>query len=264
MACLIIIGSSLAPRSARAVAPGVAGTLSIVPGLGQAINGDVAEGAVWFTSVLALMLQKNSNVANIGFKLWEYQLYDAYRDAGARDTAKHNVLQNYVAAFNPVNIANPISLGTLGYAGVRTWLAPKTEVSGPKNPALNALFYGFVGLGEEGLFRGFLFPGFSHLFDSYLAGAIVSSAAFSLSHLTNEGAYYHSALGLTELFLFGMVMSWQTYKKKFDLRESIFTHAWYDIIIDYGGKRFNSRLPHAPPKKWYLPESLGIQFSVPF
>src|SRR5690348_6753882 len=103
---LVTISLGLPSRS-FATPPGVAGALSIVPGLGQVSNGDVLEGAVWFTTVLGLFVQRNSNISNVGFKLWEYQMYDAYRDAGAKDTVKHNVAQNYIATLNFLNLIDP-------------------------------------------------------------------------------------------------------------------------------------------------------------
>jgi membrane protease YdiL (CAAX protease family) len=107
---------------------------------------------------------------------------------------------------------------------------------GPDNRAAGAFYYGFVGFGEEGLFRGALYPGLSHVFGSYWLGALTSSALFAVSHLPNKQAYYHSGRGLAELFVFGMILCAQTTYNHFDLRHSIFTHAWYDFVIDYESK----------------------------
>ena len=83
---------------------------------------------------------------------------------------------------------------------------------------------------------------------------MVSSALFSLSHLTNSQSYYHSGRGLGFLFIFGMLECWQVTSNEFDLRHSIFSHAWYDILVDYG--KFGS----AQGELAQLPD-LGIKLS---
>ena len=88
VAAALLLAIVLSPLRALAVAPGVAGTLSIVPGLGQVADGEVLEGVGWFVTTIGLFVERNTYVSNIGFKLWEYNMYDAYRDAGARHAAK--------------------------------------------------------------------------------------------------------------------------------------------------------------------------------
>lgn len=222
---------------AQAIAPSVAGTLSIIPGLGQVSTGETLEGVAWFASVVGLFSSGSSYARDVGFKLWEYNLYDAYRDAHGQDTVQTGVVKDYLSFLNPVNLFDPYSVGIVGYGSYRALTASSTASLGPRSVFQGAFYYGFVGLGEEGLFRGFLFPGFSHLTGSYFVGGVLSSIAFSASHLMNKQSYYHSAAGLGELFLLGAALSMQTYRNHFDLRHSIFTHAWYDIIIDYAGKK---------------------------
>jgi membrane protease YdiL (CAAX protease family) len=252
-ALLLTIAILLSP-TAKAVAPGVAGTLSIIPGLGQVSNGQFLEGTAWFVSSIGLFIQRNPFVSNVGFKLWEYNMYDAYRDAGAHNAAKYSAFENYIAFLNPAGVIDPVGDGILAYGTARTLTARSTASLGPKNRIAGAFYYGFVGFGEEGLFRGFLFPGFSDLLSSRWAGAIVSSLLFSASHLTNKDAYYHSVSGLGELFLLGMAFCWQTNNNGFDIRHGIFTHAWYDFIIDYVGKKADS----------HFPDTFGVKVTLPF
>src|SRR4051812_38345229 len=89
-------------------APGVSGALSIIPGLGQVANGDAAEGLGWFATSVGLVLTRNRYLGQIGFDLWLYNMYDAYKDAGAKRTKPLTLGQNWIAAFNPVNAVDPI------------------------------------------------------------------------------------------------------------------------------------------------------------
>lgn len=254
---LLVLSIFYAPQS-HAVSPELAGTLSIVPGLGQAANGQVLEGLAWTVTTVGLYLSRNYYLSNVGYKLWEYNMYDAYRDAGARDAAKESVFSNYIAILNPLNIIDPIGIGILGLGTYSAINSKSTVTQGPNSLLGSTAFFGFVALGEEGLFRGFLFPAFSDLFDSKWAGATVSSAAFALSHLTNKAQFYHSAWGLSVLFLGGMALCWQTYNNNYDLRHSIFTHAWFDVIVDYGGRKGTTRVLDQEPI------SLGASLKVNF
>ncbi|MGE4232677.1 MAG: CPBP family intramembrane glutamic endopeptidase [Bacteriovoracia bacterium] len=212
------------------VAPGLAGIFSIIPGLGQTANGSPGEGVLWFTSSLGLFFSGNPYMQQAGFDLWQYNMYDAYRDAGADDTAPHNVFVNYFNAYNPLNVIDPIGGPIVGVAAV---YGARNNYPALKNGAKVAM-YGFVGLGEEGFFRGFLFPAFSDVFfNSKFLGAVTSSAAFAYAHALG-GPENLSAPVLGQRFLFGMLMCWQLYRNKFDLRNNIFAHTWYDILVDNG------------------------------
>lgn len=236
----------ISERSWGEVAPGVAGTLSIVPGLGQVSNGDTLEGAAWFVSTVGLFFSGNRYAGQVGYDLWMYNMYDAYRDAGAKSTAKNNVLENWIAPFNPLNIIDPIGAPVLGiYALAQN---PKNSIKGPRNKLLTLPFFTAVGAGEEALFRGFLYPGFSDVFGSKWIGATVSSAAFSAFHLLNFTKYDSSQGALVGRFIMGMLFCWQVTINKYDLRHSIFTHAWIDTIVDWkGGSRgvLESESPNA-------------------
>lgn len=233
LAFLLSLAFLFAPVTAQAaIAPGAAGVLSIVPGLGQAAEGNGLEGLAWFASSAGLYFSGNSYARNIGFEIWQYNMYDAYRDAGAKDTSKQNVFENGIAPLNPVNLLDPISVGIVGF-GFYTKGGKNVARQGPKNKLGGAFLFAMVGLGEEGLFRGFLFPAFSHVTGSYTVGAITSSAAFAAFHLGNKDGYYRSAAGLGTIFAAGLLFCIQTYMHKFDLRHSIFAHAWFDFTVEY-------------------------------
>lgn len=229
IALALLLATLVAPQRAQAGPDaGVAGLLSIVPGLGQISNGDTLEGLGWFSTVVGLYLIPGAFTRQAAWDLWQYNLYDAYRDAHPkiRRYSTQNVFANYLATFNPLNIIDPIGAPVVALGAV---VGARNNYSGLRNPTAIP-FYAFVGLGEEGLFRGFLFPGLSDVFSSKLVGAMTSSLIFAAVHITNG----RSALGffpMTQRFLMGMLFCWQTDRNRYDLRKSIFAHAWFDIFV---------------------------------
>lgn len=210
-------------------AAGVSGMLSIIPGLGQTANGDVLEGLGWFAATVGPFLTRSAFARQVGFDLWMYNMYDAYRDAKPANgkTTNYTAFENYIAFANPVNLFDPYGATVVGIgaiAGARQhypclhygWCPP---------------MYGFVGMGEEGLFRGFLFPGLTDVFGGKKwAGNITSSALFAVAHATG-GRKNLSGAALGSRFLFGMIMCINADRMKYDLRHNIFAHAWYDILV---------------------------------
>ena len=200
--------------NSKAASPGMSGTLSIIPGLGQVANGKYLEGLAWFTAVGGLLATKNSKRAQqIGFDLWQYNMYDAYRDAGNKQST---FLGEYFSNYNPINAFDMI--------GTPILLLSSTQLQGSKVDGELILEMSFVGLGEEGLFRGFLFPAFSQMFNSKWTGAILSSAIFSYIHLDG-------AKPIPFRFVMGMLFCWQADRNKYDLSSNIFTHTWYDVMV---------------------------------
>ena len=245
----------LVPGSARASA-GVAGLLSIIPGLGQVYDGEPLEGLAWFTAVVGssvlspyvhiygpvagnqtLILQQAS------WDLWLYNQYDAYRDAHPADHryADDSALANYAAAFNPLNVADLVTAPFLGFY-VATGAA-NGDLEHFEEPARYP-FFAFVGMGEEAFFRGYLFPGFSTLFNSKFAGALVSTTAFDFFHLTNGWSDFES--NFISRFVMGLIFCWATDRNNYDLRHGIFAHSMIDII--------------AEPD----PNAIGLRWTVPF
>lgn len=209
-----------------------AGALSIVPGLGQASQGHIAEGFTWLGVIAGgLLLTKNESDQTIFYDLWMYNIYDAYKDGGGR-AAKNNVFSNYFAAFNPIHL--------LDYRGdipiaVQAASNNKSDLALSSDNKLKTPFYmAFIALGEEALFRGYFFPVFSNIFGT-VTGAISSSLLFAASHGLYKG---QSSLAFSgDVFLWraflGLIYSWQTYQNKNDLRGSIFSHTWVNVIHEY-------------------------------
>ncbi len=216
---------------ASAARPGLTGTLSVVPGLGQMTNGDGWEGLGWLGSVALLYGSGNSLLRQIGYDLWMYNMYDAYRDARPPAAAGHNLFQNYTAFLNPLNLIDPVGAPIVAFGALS---GSRTGYPSLRRPSDIAM-YGFVGLGEEGLFRGFLFPSFSQTLGSKWLGAITSSAVFSVSHATG-GTSNLQASPLIQRFVGGMFFCLQADRNRYDLRKNIFAHAWYDILVTNDGQ----------------------------
>jgi membrane protease YdiL (CAAX protease family) len=209
-----------APRTAHAIAAGVAGTLSVVPGLGQVATGNVLEGLGWFGATVGTWFLS----PGLAWEFEQYNLYDAYRDAkpSNRRYADHTWYENYIAVFNPLNFFDPIGAPLLvGYGAIPGW----TRHHGSNLYPLKALSTSFIGPAEEGLFRGFLFPGISDLTHSTVVGALASSAVFGLVHVQYDwtGKAVVAALGLVECL--------QVHLNNYDLRKNSFAHSWIDFFL---------------------------------
>ncbi len=219
--------------------PGFFGVLGVVPGVGHFAQGEFLEGLGWAAvSVGPTLYSRNVFIQIAAQNLWFYSIFDAYKDAGAKNTSKNNVYSHYVAAFNPVNLFDYYSPVIVGVGASSMFAVPPDQRSpedaiGPRPFYLSPLFFAFVGLGEEALFRGFLFPTLSSVFfGSKHLGAISSSALFSAAHIMN-GPGNDKLVPLLSRFLLGMAFAYQTASHKMDIRHSIFAHAWYDVSIDY-------------------------------
>ena len=236
---LLALSSPFVSKPSHAVAPGVAGVASLVPGLGQAINGAPLEGLAWFSSILGGIILTGGNAYNqtIFFDLWMYNMYDAYRDAGAKRAAKQNLLVNYIASFNPLNVWGPPSTVPLAF-NVAMALKPGRPkfALGPNSRFAPLLYMSFVSLGEEGLFRGFVFPGFTDIFfGSAIAGAVSSSLLFAAAHglYSGQSSYAFQPYIFTFRTVGGLFWCWQNYRDNYDLRKSIFSHTWVDIVYEW-------------------------------
>ena len=107
---------------------------------------------------------------------------------------------------------------------------------GPNNKLSTPFYMSFIALGEEGLFRGFVFPGLTDVFGgSAVVGATTSSLSFAAFHALYVGQSSYAFQ--PNIFLMrtalGLFYCWQTYHDKFDLRKSIFSHTWFDVLVEW-------------------------------
>ncbi len=211
------------PASAKP-APVVSGVLSIVPGLGQVANGNYLEGLGYFSVSVGGILIPNKFTQHIGLQTYLYQYYDAWRDAGGKPSQEQNWFQNYIGTYNPLNAIDWIGTPALGIVAV---------AEGGNRPMHSRLsesiiFGTFSGWGEEAFFRGFLFPVLSFGSNSFWmksVGALTSSVLFSL---VNKGIGTFSVIEVAQ----GLLFCTQTHINNYNLRKSMFTHAWWNIIAD--------------------------------
>lgn len=222
--------------------PGFAGTLSIVPGLGQVANGDAFEGLAWFVTTVGLLSFKNDTVRKAGMNLWFYNMYDAYRDAGAPKSTNASLFENYAQNFNPVNIIDPIGAPIVAIAGLSSGNTASNK-GATKSVPVRIMYYSFVGLGEEALFRGFLFPSLSSGLGSF-GGAVASSAVFSAAH--GQGG-----MAFVTRFVGGLLFCWQVNRNKYNLGPSIFAHTWFDFLLSRNGN-LKGEIEIAPTVKYSI------------
>lgn len=214
------VESDLQLSGPRKLPAGVAGAMSILPGLGQAVNGNVAEGALWFAATAGAAAVR----PYIAFNIWQYNLYDAYRDAKPENGRyKDNTwYENYLGGLNPFNVLDPIGGPfTLLYGAIPGYVLHH----GNNYMLLKPVGTAFIGAGEEALFRGFLFPAFSDLFGSKWIGGFVSSALFGAAH------FQYNWGGRAVVAGFGGVACLQLDLNDYDLRKNIFMHTWVDFFL---------------------------------
>lgn len=85
-----------------------------------------------------------------------------------------------------------------------------------------------AGLGEEAVFRGWLMPSFRQAWGSDFWSNGLQATLFSVAHISSENPYPLWQFGL------GYYLGWLTQRNKWSLRESIFIHAWWDVIAFTG------------------------------
>lgn len=229
------------------------GTASIIPGLGQALQGNIIEGASWFGTSFFLLSQKSYKLRIVGQNLLFYNMFDAWRDAGGTPSDKSWVVAHWAQNFNLLHLSDPITASFLGLAASARSSARKRvqdenngfthEVANTENWKSLGMFT-FVGLGEEALFRGFLFPAFSSWLGLW-GGALISSTIFGFVHQGNRQAnWFRTAIG--------MIFCWQYHRNKYQLGSNIFAHTWYDQILvgpfmieenDYYKNQFSKNRP---------------------
>jgi hypothetical protein len=252
MAFLVLASSHVHAK----VEPEVKGIASILPGLGQALNGDYYETPLWLAATLPLMFSQSPYLQSIGSDLWLYNMYDAYKDAkpASMRYADNNLYSNYIATYNPMNVIDPIGGPFLGVYGV---LPGWVRYHG-KNVTPKQIFYAsFVGLGEEGFFRGFLYPAFTDLVNSKLFGAVVSSALFGLAH-----TQYNTG-GKAVVAAVGLIFCWQYTNNDYDLRKNVFTHSWIDVFLIPPGAAGGADLPQNKTRPVSL-KDVGVAFRTTF
>lgn len=238
--CLLFLGlleASQDSHRAWAIPPAAAGFLNVVPGLGHTLDGKPLVGLGYLSALVALIVGANNTqgpakvlLGGATPSLYCYQIYAAYRDGepGNRMIGNSNVLEDYIAAFNPMNALDfkVAAFDAIG-AAQGIW---SPQPNGTYN-LTNLLYYGIAVQQEEALYRGFLYPVFTDLLGgSKLAAAMVTSLLDSAQH----ALYLSNALDpfifsmRTALFLY---LTWMYEQNQYQLTKNIFAHAWFDYLV---------------------------------
>lgn len=82
-----------------------------------------------------------------------------------------------------------------------------------------------AGVGEEAMFRGWMFPLFVESFGSSFWGNMAQSTIFAAAHLSSDNRFPMPQ------FLAGYYFAWLSQRNNWTLQESIFIHTWWDVIV---------------------------------
>ncbi len=221
--CLLVgIGTS---GSARAdLSPYTYGALSVFPGLGQMLQGEVLEGLAWTGAISFTFFSGSAFVSHAGQMAWMYNIYDSYRDAGAKGEAQATALQNYIAPFNPLNVVDWVGAPLFAYTVFVNGRKGGNGAGMPNHLIFRPVYTSFTAFGEEALFRGYLYPAFTGLFHSKIASAAFTSVLFGVAH-----TQYNIPEQVIVAFS-GMLFCLQRELNQGDLRHGIFNHAWIDFF----------------------------------
>ena len=269
ISALGVAALSLVPAapSFAEVPPETYALFSLLPGAGQGAQGEWGRGAGWFAGVVGLgalsagllaqqELAGGTYASQASLDAYFYNCFDAYNLAAKVTPA--SPLDNFLSAFDVRYLARPAVLipAVLAATALATGYA-ETSVFGQtytedQRGYANALafggswvFTGFVGTGEEGLFRGFLQHSLSNRLSPWV-GIPGASALFALAHTQYTGTASLS------VGLFGLYQGIMTHFNNYDLGPAIFLHTLWDALLFTGQWRagesptFLMRLPTIP------------------
>jgi membrane protease YdiL (CAAX protease family) len=240
-----------------------AGLSALFPGLGHVYIGDMktagclAGGTGLAMSAAAIASETDDAIyvsgAYTAQNTWAYGIYAAYRDArkmngssGYSYKMPKDSLSDLVAApFNLKILKKPeVWGGVLGAltAAVGVGFLYNYTSSHTTPPSLSArgnnvmpLMALPVGIGEEALFRGYLQPQLSEVFNP-TAGIALSSLAFGAVHLINTQGMTkyernkYCTISIPFITCFGAYFGWLAHKNS-SLKESVAVHTLYDFVL---------------------------------
>jgi membrane protease YdiL (CAAX protease family) len=104
-----------------------------------------------------------------------------------------------------------------------------------------------AGVGEEAMFRGWIMPALMESWQSPFWSNTATAAVFALAHLGTVDAPVAQ-------FLLGWHLGWTSQRNEWTLGESIFIHAWWDVIVLATTYSFREITPENPaPPVWFPP-----------
>lgn len=245
----------------RHKSPGLAVTMSLIPGLGHVYLGDLkTAGALIGSASTGYGMMYSKKTGEFGFRTFAYtcmySLYAAYRDARNFNGQSNYLYEMPTDSFLDLTLAPfkwsilkkpEVWGGVLGCLalGIATVILFDDE----QNPANNSHsswnklspFRAFaIGVGEEALFRGYLQSQLSEIFTP-LGGIAFSCLIFGATHALNglgmelEERRNYLTFSIPFITVSSAYEGWLTYKNH-SLKESVAVHAWYDFILMGIGK----------------------------
>ena len=94
-----------------------------------------------------------------------------------------------------------------------------------------------AGTNEEALFRGTMMPGFMQVMDSPFWSNTTTALIFGAAHISGDNAVPWPQFAL------GWYLGYLSQRNDWTLRESIFIHAWWDVIAFTSSYLYDSRDP---------------------
>jgi hypothetical protein len=138
---------------------------------------------------------------------------------------------DYEHILRPTTFVPLLVLAAVGFAG----LHEDSYLDGGDSVFTAGVSYN-AGVGEEAMFRGYLFPVFRQAFDSYWWSNGLQAAIFGAMHYSS---YNQFPIAQTVM---GFYLGWMTHRNGYSIRESAFLHTWWDVlaigflIADQNGK----------------------------
>jgi hypothetical protein len=233
-----------------------------VPGIGQYLRGSVGTGAIFTATALGgyalyftgdtadvdddLPRSPGGQQAVTGLLLVSgsgmLSTYDAFRSAipALQREGKYRFLTNQAstaallsAPFDPEFLTRWTTWVHLAYTGVVAAVVLNARKSGRVYEPYTARDAAFLtglslsaGIGEEAMFRGWLFPLLHQTLDErfWFANSF-QAATFGALHLPQAEEFS------VVIALWAFYEGWLTRRNGWNIRESIFHHFWYDAIV---------------------------------
>lgn len=251
-----------APRGAQLLLP--LGSLVLLPGLGQYVQGAPLAGAGFTTAFLAgYGLYRSGDASGVsldpaprspdgqrsflGAQLYVgsamLSAYDSFHRSVPRLQGEgkyafvrsHESTGSLLAAPFDFRLAKRwTTLVDLAYTGVVTAIIVAAETSPGKAYApfrahdglfIAGLSYG-AGVGEEALFRGWLYPVLhQNLGQQFWLSNSLQAASFGGLHAGQAGPFAFVIGG------WALYEGWLTRRNGWSIRESVFHHFWYDVAV---------------------------------
>lgn len=146
-----------------------------------------------------------------------------------------------LAPFDYKLLARPTTFVPLGLALVGVSIALNQE-GGLGNASFTASDAGFsagfsylAGTNEEALTRGWIMPAMMESWDSKFWSNTATATVFAAAHISPRNPVPWPQ------FVAGWYLGYLTQRNEWTLRESIFVHTWWDVIIFTGGYLYESQ-----------------------